>query len=510
LSVLSSTFIGALLVGGIGFVSAARDHRYTATALISVLPDPAPLNAAATGSSDTQDRFVQSQVLVFNSSQFQREVTRKLALGPSSSISASQVGTTNTVKITGTSTSARSAMALADAATGQYMAAHSAAADERANAAASAVEQQFDRVRTGLAGIVGSPDPQRNALETEYARLLSLRSQIALARSEADRSVTSVTTAGAAGARRVTPPTQRAALLALLGAVLGLGTSLLWRAKSPRVLTAGMVNDLDPAPVLPHMSRAVAQWRRTLGDGEPAPGVERAVRLQVGHLTRGTEPLGRPPVLVISASSGAGTSFTALNLALEGARRHPTLLIWAGDLADEQTAASLGVATTTLDMADISGGPWTVTKLRTAVVDTQIPGLFVLPMATAPEVEGQHRATPVGPTGRRYREEHVESAIANGLLEAVTASGWGCVVDCPPPAESRVGLSLAARNAQVVFVVGLGVSTQESVVDSLHALRRAGATISGLIVNRPPVRRWRLSRRYRRKGSRHDRTTLLS
>jgi Mrp family chromosome partitioning ATPase len=500
LSVLSCTFIGALVVGGIGFVSAARDHRYTASALISVQPDPSPLNAADNGSSDAQDRFVQSQVLVFNSTPLQQEVTRKLALGASSSISASQVGTTNTVKVTGTSTSARSAVALADAATGRYMAAHSAAADERANAAASAVEQQLARVRTGLVGTVGSLDPQRNPLEAEYARLLSLQSQIALARSEADRSVISVTTAGAAGARRVTPPTQRAALLALLGAMLGLGTSLLWRAKSPRVLTTGMVNDLDPAPVLPHMSRAAAQWRRTLGEGRPASGVERAVRLQAGHLTRGTEPLGRPPVLVISASRGTGTSFTALNLALEAARRHPTVLIWAGDLADEQTAASLGVAAVRRDMVDVSGGPWTVTKLRTAVVDTRIPGLFVLPMGAVAEVEGQYRATPVRLSGGRYREEQVESAIANGLLDAVIASGWGCVVDCPPPAESRVGLSLAARNAQVVFVVGLGVSTQESVVDSLHALRRAGATISGLIVNRPPVRRWRLWHRYRRRG----------
>jgi Mrp family chromosome partitioning ATPase len=70
-------------------------------------------------------------------------------------------------------------------------------------------------------------------------------------------------------------------------------------------------------------------------------------------------------------------------------------------------------------------------------------------------------------------------------MEALSGTGWGCIVDCPPLAVSDIALHLASRAGKVVFVVGLGVSTEQSVADSLRTLRLSGVTVDGVVVNRP-------------------------
>jgi Mrp family chromosome partitioning ATPase len=453
----------ALVLGGLGAASAFWRPDYHADALISVRPDPPVLNGQSDSASDAQDRFVQSQLLIINGPQLRAEVVRRLGLRDGVSITASQVGTTSVVQVTGGAKSRSGAENVADTAVVVYVEGHRADVDDRARAALSVVDQQLTAARAAMGGPHADPSTQGDAAVAEYTRLLALRSQLTLARLQAEQAVATVQTAHAADAQRAVSPVQRGVLFGLLGAVLGLALAILRRRNSPVVHSADQLAGLDLAPLLPPLPRAPAGWARALRQGAPAPGVEHAVRLQTLQITRGSGPLGRPPVVVLSASSGTGTTFTAVNLALAAAGRHPTLLVWTGEVADELTMGLNAPAASAVD-ATGPNEPWTAARLRTTVSRTQVPDLSVL---------------------RLQAPGAIESAVSNGLLEALTGTGWGTVVDAPALDDSAVGFELAQRGAQVVFVVGLGVSYREDVVNCLRTLDQIGAAVRGVIVNRP-------------------------
>jgi hypothetical protein len=155
----------------------------------------------------------------------------------------------------------------------------------------------------------------------------------------------------------------------------------------------------------------------------------------------------------------------ALHLAVVAARRHPTLLIRAGDAAEG--LAALGVPLDRAAAADPGATALTLDRLERLAIAIEVPGLSVLLLGDADQGD----------------ETQVEAAVVNGLLEAAAESTWDVIVGRPSLERSTLGLSLAQKAGWVV--VGLGGPTEQDAVDSLHTLRRAGATVSGVIVSRP-------------------------
>ncbi len=483
LRIVAGVVLTAVVLATVGYFTVSASPQYTATALVSVRPDVSLLGEPTTISPDMEDRFVHSQLLTLNSRQLRNQVAQELAPAGHFSIDASQVGKSSVVQITATATSAQVAERVADTATNVYEKTHVAEVRERARAAQVVVDQQISRVRNLLRTAGPAAGAERNALETEYARLLSLSNQVSVAGLQADQTVASVETARTAGAELAVSPARRAAMLGLFGIVAALGAAIVWRRLSSRIHSVATVEELGLAPLLPGMPRAPRRWQRDLSRKGPPRAVGRAVRLQVAQLMGGSDTLARPPLCVISAESGAGTSFTAVNLAVEVARRHPALLVCAAELMDQRTYDDLGISADGPNAAAAPDETWTDISLTTLARRTRIPGLFLLPVgAMADQYVGAVRS-PL--EGARHQGGASDRAAANGLMEALAVSDWECIVDCPPLGGSRTGLDLAARAGKVVFVVGLGVSTQGSVVDSVRTLRRTGVTVSGVIVNRP-------------------------
>jgi hypothetical protein len=406
-----------------------------ASAEVLVTPDPPLLGNSQQVTSDTAQRFVQNQVLVLASDQFKAAVATRLGLRDVADFQVTQVALTDVIRISVTASDENQARRLADTAATVYAADRQRASTARYTAAVSGVERRAEALAAQLRDFPAASGPgaaaRLQALSTQYQQLLGQAGQLRLAADEAIPPVQivkrgTVTSTGG-------PSPTKVGLLAVLGALVGLGVAVLQRRHRRVIYGVGDLGDLAvrSTTVLPNLAgrrRPPARRRRL------EAAADRAVRL---HLPPGTGLDGpmEPVVVVLGAASGVGGTFVAGRLVASAAQR--------GRPVPVGSAVGPGPG------AGLAWGARRAADVRPAAAPAHAPG----------DEPGS------GPTVK--------------------------IIDSPALSSSGAAVRLARGADVVVLVVGLGVNTYHEVHDVLVELAAAGVVPHGMILNELPPRRKR-------------------
>jgi capsular exopolysaccharide synthesis family protein len=181
------------------------------------------------------------------------------------------------------------------------------------------------------------------------------------------------------------------------------------------------------------------------------------------------EGAGRPrTVAIVSSSPDAGKTFVAVHLAEAMASLDDRVVLVDADLRRPAVHERLGVDRTPGLVAVLEGAD-VATALRRA------PGggpLRVLPSGVAV-------GDPSGLLGARAFRQVLDDLRTMRLV----------VVDTPPAESLADTLTIASQCDAALFVLDMKTSRKRAVLSSIDALRRAGANVVGVVVNRAPASR---------------------
>jgi protein-tyrosine kinase len=171
-------------------------------------------------------------------------------------------------------------------------------------------------------------------------------------------------------------------------------------------------------------------------------------------------------IMVTSAVSGEGKTFSAINLAISiAAERDRTVLLVDGDVAKPTAAKRLGIDST-VGLLDLLDG--TIDSIADALVTTDLHNLRLLPAGRPHD-----RATELLASERMA---HLMTELATRYDDRVV------IFDSPPLLLASESAVLASMMGQIVLVVAAEQTPQHAVAD---ALGRLGADkIIGLVLNK--------------------------
>lgn len=220
----------AIVFGAAGYlVSVLRAPTYSVSAKVQAQPTPTLDNSnPAPSTIDENDIFMQSQVETMSS------VTGQLP--GDASVTVSQVGLSSVLQVTATATTRSVAVDAANQVVQRYIALRDRQVrDYTANALAQ-IGSQLDQDTSALKALdPNSPQAsaERNALNSDYGRLLTLKRQVSL--SAATSSATQVIGHAALGnVVQVSNDVRNAVLAAVVGALIGVGVTVASRSRSGR------------------------------------------------------------------------------------------------------------------------------------------------------------------------------------------------------------------------------------------------------------------------------------
>ncbi|SNT01653.1 Chromosome partitioning ATPase, Mrp family, contains Fe-S cluster [Geodermatophilus pulveris] len=472
---LTGALAGALLLGvPAGLLAAASADPVGASALVLSRPDPAVVEqiASGTGSGSVggrNDSYLEAELVRLGSADLAALVARSLSASGPVDLQANRVGESNAVEITAVSDDPQAALAQAQAAAEVYTRDRQARLLARIDAQVVVLDEQIEATETALDELdpapATGPDPverQRERLEDHYAAQLVTRDLLQRAVAEAPEVAAAVQPARLLATGRVSEGVTAGLGAAALGALAGATVPGLRAALHGRLRGRHDLVDLG----VPVLSPALPRRRpSTHSSGE----LERVVQLHALQLPAG--PSAGGSLAVLAATAGVGTTFTAVQHARHAARHRPTLLVCA---AGQSTALdALGTPRPHADPV-AAGVTWDVLtaagpdaeELVRAAARTVVPNLAVVLWEP-----GDATA--------------VAQAAAGGLADAAAAAGWALVVDTPPLDASDLGIAVARSCREVLLVAASDRSTVEEVEQALDALRSAGATVSGIVVDDP-------------------------
>ena len=455
LTLLIGVLVGAL-VGGI--YGATRPATHEASTALSVQPDP---TIDITSQNNNQNStptldataYIQSQLVILNGRQLVDQVQSALSLPAKPTVTATQVGQTYVVEIVADAASEKRAAAIARETGARYIAIRTGQLRTEVNGLLTSTNQQLAGVSKSLAASqrgrtsTAALTPSQTALQTEYERLLSVRSTLNALLQQSDRVVTVVSPARATSA---TLSETNKDLLggALLGAVLALVIFFIVRRSRHRVRSLADLAALDVPVVLPVLPKpALAQLRR----GEVRTGTETRVLAARLVAEAGTE---RRPLVFVGTDSGAGTTSVAESVAAALGGAGPVLLVRAGD---ESTVD----AWATLDVDSSVPAP-----THAGVVRSSLPGVW-LPGDTGVDAEASQ--------GHRLVQ----------LLDEAALLGWQVVVDAGSISTSDVATRCARAGAALVLVVDRGRATPSAVLAATELFEATGSSMIGAVLNDP-------------------------
>lgn len=181
---------------------------------------------------------------------------------------------------------------------------------------------------------------------------------------------------------------------------------------------------------------------------------KRATKTPEGHL-----------VMVTSALPGEGKTFSCINLSLSMAREADTSVILVdADLAKPHITRLFGMEHE-LGLLDLLDG--TVSDAESVILDTNIPGLRLLPAGA-------------------QRPNATELLASNRMEKIVSALGSGnrhriILFDSPPLLLTSEAKVLASLVGQIALIVKAGETPQQAVLEAIHALPEEKAT--NLVLN---------------------------
>ena len=511
---LAALVVG-LIVGALagGLYGASRPTTYTATSALSVLPDPTLSTAQQSGtnnSTPTQDAtaFIQSELVTLNSAQLADGVQRTLRLSSTPDVASTQVGQTYVVQITANEPTRAEAVSVATATGNAYRAIRVGQLTNEVQTQLASTNAQLSTVSASLSSSTsrntGALTPSQSAIQTEYERLLSVRSSLSATLSSVGTVVRVLTPARISTASLST--TAKSALGgAVAGALLGLLLLIVVRRASPRIRSVSDLAALDVPVLLPVLTEPTGpgvlrqrQWRTS------------KTRLLAARFAA-TQPACALPLVVVGATPSAGSAGVAAALAASLVDRGPVLLMSDAvpgaeplrlraltDATAHRSAHSGAHSYDVYNGYDERNGPDgydPVTTYEAGVAHDvpepadgigtsdvrDVPGLQVVPT----DVRGVFAAALSGPTTASERvfpawREPVEMA------RQAAAAGWIVVVDAPPLSVSDLALECADGAGATMLVVGRGSSRPSEVLGAAELFDARGVELTGAVLRALP------------------------
>jgi non-specific protein-tyrosine kinase len=347
---------------------------------------------------------------------------------------------------------------------------------------ARTLEQDLQSVNAEIASIASQLDalpanaPSRSVLQARYEALL----QSQTARRAEPQNRIEVVAPARLSSEPVSPTPTRDSVLGFVVAVIVVSEAfVLYRVLTQRFSSWNLqeVSRLTGLPVLATIPRG--------GSQDVLEGI-RSLRSSLSVLPESEIPYS---TAIVSASQGAGKSFTSAHLAASLASQGSRVMLIDADLRRPVLHKRFGVArqpglTDALDGVDITE---TLCSVQVGPLHAvgEVRSFTLMP-------SGNEVPDPMGLVGT---EAFARVLDKRPFFERFT------IIDTPPIDLFSDAIAIAAQCDSAVVVVDLRTSRRGAVSDAVERLRRSGTTLLGLVINRAPVPWSRRFYRYRPSGS---------
>ncbi|WP_424936870.1 MULTISPECIES: polysaccharide biosynthesis tyrosine autokinase [Bacteria] len=250
---------------------------------------------------------------------------------------------------------------------------------------------------------------------------------------------------------------------AVLGLALGIGIATIRTLLDTRVRTLADLRSSLDAPILGGILFDPASRRQPLivqeDPGSPQAESYRMLRTNLDFIS--TKGQSRSFV-VTSAMPVAGKSTVSANLAVALARSGARVAVVEADLRKPRVADYLGISAG-LGLTDVLVGR---AELSDVIRKWRIGELYVLPAGTPPP----------------NPSELLGSSAMNRVVAELDRYFDVVLFDTPPLLPVTDAAVLAARTHGAVLVAASGRTRRQEVVEAAQVLKRAGVTLSGVVM----------------------------
>ncbi|MBV8162445.1 MAG: polysaccharide biosynthesis tyrosine autokinase [Acidimicrobiia bacterium] len=461
-------------------VSLVQHKVYQGTAALLLAPNDAEslfVDANNQQVAQSPAAAVQTQIELIQSAPVANEVRQRIGSAPS--ISVSQVGQTQVVHLTASSTSPAAAAKVANTYAQSYIDVRRTQALDDLGAAGAQVQGKIGDLQKQIDAIPVTGNPPRSAdpaMENQREALINQQSvyrqrldQIQL-QAGLDSGGAQLVTPAAVPTSPVSPKPVRNGLLGLLGGlVIGIAMAFLFEQLDDSVKTK---DDVDRAlhagvPTL-GIIPAIEGWRsgespRVVSIEEPTSASSeayRSLRTAIGFLG-----LDRPlrVIQVTSPSAAEGKTTTIANLAVALANIGKRVVVVDCDLRRPRIHAFFDIPSevgfTSVLLGDVALGD-----------------------AARPVGRRHIMLLPSGPLPPNP-SELLSSARAGQVLRTLQAEADVVLVDSPPVLPVTDSAVLSAHVDATLLVVRAGVTTRRQLARSVEVLEQVAAPLVGLVLN---------------------------
>ncbi len=305
----------------------------------------------------------------------------------------------------------------------------------------------------------------RPAIEARYEALV----QSAVERRTQPRNRVEIVSSAEAPSAPVSPTPIRNSVLAFLVAmVVAAELGVVGHALSdrlPRGRDAAAIGQLVGYPVLASVPR---------GSGAPVVEAFRTLRTSLMALPPGERPTS---IAIVSATEGAGKSFTAINLARSMGAQEAGVLLIDGDLRRPALHERLNLERDpgVTDVLEHQG-------TRGAVHSVGVGAEYAV---------GEPRRFLAIPSGHPVQDPvaTLSGDAVHRLVSILSDPPRLTIIDTPPAALFADALTIAAQCDAVIIVLDAKASRVRQIIDVTDAVTRSGARILGVVLNRADVAR---------------------
>lgn len=469
-----------VLVGLSVAYSVAKTPEYMATAQLELTPQVSAAVLQANNSTVNAAQIVDvpTDIQVIESQTVRNKVLAKLPGAPR--VTASEVGTTNIVNVSATSTNPALAAKAANLYASSYINIQQYEAATSLSNAANIVQTHINSLQSQIQSLQSqAANASGNALATITAQIASLQSYQTTLSTQIAQYQTAASLSGGGGtvvspatvptAPSSPKPVEYAVIALVVGLIIGLGLAVVRDRLDDGIRSAEDLTAIaGDAPLLGVIPR-VADWRDSndayvVSESQPkaAPSeAYRSVRTSIQFLTLGDQ---LKTLQVTSPKAAEGKSTTVANLAVTLAQAGQQVIMVDCDLRRPRLHRFFSednrIGFTSVLLGDV--------PLAEAVHPARgIQGLRVL------------TAGPIPPNPSEVLTGHRTGDVMAQLSEMADI----VLVDSPPVLPVTDAVVLAHHVDSVVLVTSVGSSTKSDVHRAISALNAVEAPLRGVILN---------------------------
>jgi polysaccharide biosynthesis transport protein len=458
----------ALLGLGVSLaLSTTATRQYTATAQLLVQSVGNVNLSTGTGSGEVTSADVETELQLVSSAQVQSQVRAELGRAPG--ISATEVGETNVIAVTATSSNPALAARIANTYARAFVRWSTATMISNLAVAENQLTSQINALSKEISRLPASSTAQASALSNSQAVLKGQLAQLQVAGATASSGLELVTPATVPTSPSSPKPVQSALLGLIAGLALGLGAAFLRDSLDDRLASGEEVELVSGAPVLATVPM-VPSWRKKSGravvaTSDPTSQPAEAYRSLRTSLQFARQERPMRTLLVTSPSAGDGKTATVVNLGAVFAHAGARTVLVSCDLR----RPGFGQFFAPDSRADLSSVLAGERPLESA-------------MAPVPGVEGLWllgtRSIAANPTellgGNRMRSIVAELSEHFDIV----------LLDSPPVLPVADALILSGYADGVVLVAAAGQTRRAELRRTAEKLAQAGAPVVGIVLNK--------------------------